>query len=199
MCVLSRLAIERYGILSSLRFHLTHIQAAFDALRNCIRLYPYNVSFPHTLNSPEDLTSPGLTQLAGAVDRLTILGAVELLLPAPEITLLASSLPSSVTGTLIERQAHALLASGSASRKPAIQSIAAQLFDDALRVYTAEDTPVRRARVLLAKMEAGYYTSLDENSVDFSTVGEEVLSLTTKGVSTFRSVHDKANFDINRI
>lgn len=124
--------------------------------------------------------TPPLKQLATLVDRVSYIGACELLLPPEEVSLRPrgivlspGSCPPelSVVGIIIERQLDSL---ESSRWKEGVKSVFLQLLKDALGVYStkAQDgstlMPVRRARVLIRCLELIYR---DGDDSLLSTIG----------------------------
>ena len=118
-------------------------------------------------------SSSTVKQLVGLVDRVSYLGACELLLPPEDVSLLtaingASSeaasrnadptpLNPAVTGALLERQLDSLEPS---RWKDGVRGVFIQLLRDSLQVYSLPETeqmPVRRARVLVRCMKFAYH------------------------------------------
>jgi hypothetical protein len=129
---------------------------------------------PDALFGP--LSSSAVKQLVGLVDRVSYLGACELLLPPEDVSLLSAinsasskdgshsanpiSLDPAVTGALLERQLDSLEPS---RWKEGIRGVFIQLLKDCLQIYSdstpsdAESMPIRRARVLVRCMEFAYH------------------------------------------
>ena len=88
------------------------------------------------------------------VDRVTYLGACELMLDATSVSLRSMETNDPcIIGALLERQIDSLEGS---RWKEGVQSVVSQLLLDVLAIY-APDMPVRRARVLLKCLEFAYY------------------------------------------
>lgn len=100
--------------------------------------------------------SGNLKQLGVIVDRLTYLGACELLLKPQQISLKhsMSEVGTAVAGALLERQLAGLAGS---AWKEGVRGVVATLLADALRVYGADMMPVRHVRVLLKCCEFTYH------------------------------------------
>ncbi|KAG6831576.1 hypothetical protein H0H87_004795 [Tephrocybe sp. NHM501043] len=99
--------------------------------------------------------SNDMKQLATIVDRVTTLGACELLLEPSAVSLISLDLnDAAVTGVLLERQAECL---ESMRWKEGIPTIISHLLGDAVNVYGPR-MPVRRARVLLKCLELMYHS-----------------------------------------
>lgn len=127
--------------------------------------------------------SPAVKQLSGLVDRLSYLGACELLLSPDEISIISTvkslSSPSSpsagvldpsVAGALLERQLDSLEPS---RWKEGMHDVFVRLFKDVLGVY-AEVMPVRRARVLIRCMAFVYREQTEDmySALGFKDVEE---------------------------
>ena len=83
-----------------------------------------------------------------------------------------------VLGALIERQISSLEES---KWKQGVLGVLTQLVDDALELYTAEQRPVRRARVLLKKLELSYHSGLtcteqNEDAIQYHLEAQYLLS-----------------------
>ena len=74
-----------------------------------------------------------------------------------------------IVGALLERQLAGLEES---KWKQGIQGILQQLLDDTLKVYTTAERPVRRARVLLKKLEL---TERPEDVVQYQKEAQKLL------------------------
>ncbi|KAF8958159.1 peptidase family C50-domain-containing protein [Flammula alnicola] len=149
---------------------------AYNAFKQAIHTFPFFSSglmaqsdtvAPDVLFGPS--SSPAVKQLVGLVDRVSYVGACELLLQPEEVSLLSAvNYPSSppetshgtnvtlldpsVTGALLERQLDSLEPS---RWKEGVRDVFLRLLRDALEVYSAS-MPVRRARVLVRCMEFAY-------------------------------------------
>lgn len=168
------------------------MQNAFAAFGEGINAFPYHDSGFVKYSGTQSVdaifeATPGIKQLANIVDRLTHLGAVELLLPGSAISLLSARIPDdSVTGALLERQLSAL---ERFSKKDGVKGVIVHLLADALSMYDARAMPVRRSRVLVTCLEMGYYGGVEEMEEigvgSNQEMGEEVERLLGSGVSAF--------------
>lgn len=149
-------------------------QAAYNAFVEAIKAYLYdNTTFVDvTGNSGIKSIFESTThqQLANLVDRATYLAANELFMAAAEVPLshaLNAEFPMStsgaVLGAVLEQQVDGLEGS---KWKPATREITKAILSEALRVYVAEETPVRRARVLVKCLEYAYHESPDTLNVE---------------------------------
>jgi separase len=135
------------------------LQQAFEALTQCIISFPYaKLGFPeqtneHTPSALYDL-STGTKQLGTLVDRLSYLGACELLMDGSRVSLASLDFGNPVIiGVLLERQVESLEAH---RWRESVQPVLARLLIDTLRIYT-QNMPIRRARVLLKCMDFAYH------------------------------------------
>ncbi|KAJ7097786.1 cysteine peptidase C50 [Mycena belliarum] len=135
-------------------------QLAFESFLHCVESFPYasNAVVEHahqkTLGKLFE-ASPALIQLGTIVDRVTYLGACELLLSPEKVSLVSLRLEdANITGALLERQIHSL----DASRWKESTRSAIQFFlTAALDVYGETEMPVRRARTLVRCLEFAYH------------------------------------------
>lgn len=148
-----------------------------------------------------------MKSLVALVDRVSYIGACDLLLPPEEISLLSAVnytisehpghssdhtiLDPCVTGALLERQLDSLEPS---RWKEGVRSVQTKLLRDALSVYPGEysdsnskSMPVRRARILVRCLEFVYRDHADDAcaNLGFKTVddiGTEIENLLTNEV-----------------
>lgn len=131
------------------------------------------------------------------MDRLTYLGISELFLPVQEVSLkseLSQSIGDNaskvdrdaVLGALLERQVESL---DSSKWKPAVHNAMGKLLQDALEVYTRQNMPVRRARVMLKCLELASATN-GKGARLVDDPEELVLEADTILRSKARSFHD---------
>lgn len=109
-------------------------------------------------------------QLANLIDRVTYIATNELYLPASEVPLshpLASSegtklaspcISRSTMGALLEQQIEALQSS---KWKPTTREAVKAVLSGALSLYNGQETPVRRARVLVKCLAYAYHEDPD--------------------------------------
>ena len=143
-------------------------------------------------------TAP-VQQLLGLVDKVSYLGACDLLLSPEEVSILSTvtnpapgldpaSLEPSVAGALLERQLDGLEPS---RWKDGVREIFIKLLQDALKVYGGA-MPVRRARVLVRCMDFVYREQtqavcVDLGFVDVEAMAQQVEELALMQVSLWRS------------
>ncbi|TFK18247.1 hypothetical protein FA15DRAFT_760707 [Coprinopsis marcescibilis] len=177
---------------------------AHDAFMKCIRVYLLSTTSiakqtdnqcPSQMFSVTDKEGP-VKQLVGLLDRVTYVGACELLLPPEDVSLRTASSSSSsphlkldlrVLGIVLEYQFETLLPSRG---KEGASRVLVSLLKDALDLYNTSDDisgylmPIRRVRVLLRCLEFLYRDGNDSSealshlgyeSVD--KIGQEVLAL----------------------
>ncbi|KAF8623369.1 hypothetical protein AX17_007447 [Amanita inopinata Kibby_2008] len=153
---------------------------ACTAFVESIVTFPYGASFGDraqrlSLQALFDSSQP-LKQLANIVDRVSYMRTCELLLEPAQISL---SQPSTwtdarmpgpdVIGALVERQITGLEGS---KWKSNVKPVLARLLQDAAKLYNADKMPVRRARVLLRRLEFMYQSGLNDDPLDTSSVVE---------------------------
>ncbi|KAF7305053.1 Cysteine peptidase C50 [Mycena kentingensis (nom. inval.)] len=169
---------RRYELLGVCSSKIGDRKLAFDSFVDAARSYPhlhYGFSIKADSDTVETVfqTTTGGLQLANIVDRLTHIGVFDLFL-APDKVSLYDTDPS-VAGLLLERQIRALEGSrGKANSRVATRA----LFADALKLYS-EETPLRRARVLVRVLEFVYHVGPGEVSELGSPgeIGEQVANL----------------------
>lgn len=139
--------------------------------------------------------SPALKQLGALLDRATYISTCELFQPPSAVSALAWFPPSSgemdeparcIVGALLERQVGSLEDS---RWKQGVKDVMQTLLDDALLVYEGDERPVRRARVLVRRLELS-----DAGQLDVGSVREEVQSLLSRKVgrpSPFKNHYGK--------
>lgn len=154
-----------------------------------VKAFPYATAgfVQHASNRSIELLfemSSGTKQLATILNRLTYLGACELLLAPADISLLSigSPMEKPIVGAVIERQVVSLERS---MWKEGARRVVATLLRDALLVYLGEEMPVRRGRVLLRCLEFGYHGGMDFLGELGSpqSIGEEIEGLLSNEVS----------------
>jgi separase len=126
---------------------------AMDSYVESVKSFPYSAALALRMDFT---TSAGMKQLGGIVDRLTYLGACDLLLGPDEVSLkahlMSADLKPGITGGLLERQLDVLEPH---LWKEGVRNIVKALLAHALEVYHGE-MPVRRARVLVRCLEFMY-------------------------------------------
>ncbi|KAJ7653310.1 cysteine peptidase C50 [Mycena polygramma] len=128
---------------------------AFQTFMDCIRVFPYSLyGFTKDASRATFEASPAAVQLGTIVDRVTYLGACELLLAPEKVSALSLGLDNAnITGALLERQIQSL----DASRwKESTRSVIQAFLRATLEVYRDTDMPVRRARTLLRCLDFTY-------------------------------------------
>ncbi|KAJ7087888.1 peptidase family C50-domain-containing protein [Mycena epipterygia] len=155
---------------------------AFESFLDCAKNFPYSLHgfVAHTNRAPFGtvfVASPAVVQLGAIVDRITYLGACELLLAPNKVSLLSLELAdASITGALLERQIQSL----DASRwKESTRSVIQAFLRATLEVYGETEMPVRRARTLVRCLEFAYHAGPEALANLGSPVemGEEVERL----------------------
>ena len=137
--------------------------------------------------------SSSVKQLMATIDRVTYIGACELLLPPEDVSLryrqrFAASddgdpvMDPRVVGVLLEQQIDGLQPS---QWKEGIRGVFVGLLRNSLEVYDAASFPIRRSRVLIKCMAFAYRDSGDDWTVTLGNVqemGSEVERLLTAQV-----------------
>ncbi|KAJ6597043.1 cysteine peptidase C50 [Mycena vulgaris] len=132
---------------------------AFESFLDCVKGFPYSLHgfVEHTHRATLETVfeaSPAVVQLGTIVDRVTYLGACELLLTPGKVSLLSLGLDANITGALLERQIQSL----DGSRwKESTRSVVQAFLHAALDVYGEMEMPVRRARTLVRCLEFAYH------------------------------------------
>ncbi|KAH9945510.1 peptidase family C50-domain-containing protein [Amylocystis lapponica] len=169
---------------------------AYDALVEGVRAFPCVrmgvVQLVRTSALAGVFTvSTALTQLGGILDRATYLGVCELLRAPPELSariwlegvrlddpagdcMEGTQTWKCVVGALLERQAESLAGS---RWKPGVRAVVRHLLGDALVVYVPTERPLRRARVLVRRLELAYHAGLEADDLDPVEIGDEVQAL----------------------
>ncbi|KAF7338167.1 Cysteine peptidase C50 [Mycena venus] len=154
---------------------------SFESFMDCIKNFPYpSYGFANHIHRAIFEASPAAVQLGTIVDRVTYLGACELLLSPEKVSALSLGLgDANLTGVLLERQIQSL----DGSRwKENTRNVVQAFLRDALKVYREIDMPVRRARTLVRCLDFAYYAG-PEGLADLgspSDMGEEVERILTQ-------------------
>ena len=141
--------------------------------------------------------SSSVKQLMATIDRVTYIGACELLLPPEDVSLRSPQrfaalddvnpvMASRVIGVLLEQQIDGLQPS---QWKEGVRGASVELLRDSLDVYDAVFFPTRRSRVLIRCMAFAYRDSGDDWVVTLGNVqemGSELERLLTGQVWTSR-------------
>ncbi|KAJ7449960.1 cysteine peptidase C50 [Mycena latifolia] len=134
---------------------------AFESFLDCVKGFPYSLNGLVKQTQLATLgtvfeASPAAVQLGTIVDRVTYLGACELLLAPEKVSLLSLGLDdANITGALLERQIQSL----DGSRwKESTRSVIQAFLHAALDVYGEMEMPVRRARTLVRCLEFTYHS-----------------------------------------
>jgi separase len=143
----------------------------------CIKAASYSGIDHRNVDSAD---SPIMQRLNSIVDRVTYLGACELLKPPKDISARfipgVEQLEPAVLGAILERQVASLEAS---SWKEGVPAIIHSLLDDTLPIYNPDNMPIRRTRVLLKSLEASYYSDAALYKAP-EEIGEEIRLLLTR-------------------
>ncbi|EDR03598.1 uncharacterized protein LACBIDRAFT_307095 [Laccaria bicolor S238N-H82] len=170
---------------------------AYDAFQRCICTFPFTSSgFEAQMDAKSvgDIfgasASSSVKQLMATIDRVSYIGACELLLPPEDVSLrfpqrFAAShdgnpvMDPGVVGVLLEQQIDGLQPS---QWKEGVRGVFVKLLRDSLYVYDAASFPIRRSRVLIRCMAFAYRDSGDDWAVILGNVqemGSEVERLLT--------------------
>ncbi|TBU57165.1 peptidase family C50-domain-containing protein [Dichomitus squalens] len=169
-------------------------KSAYEAFLNSISAFPFTQHKLAELARTTPSTalfeaSPALKQLGALVDRVTYIASCELFKGSEAVSAsswfavgsstLSKDDTDCVLGAILERQISSLEES---KWKQGVQSVLRRLIEDALEVYTAEQRPVRRARVLLKRLELSYHSGLTstEQNEDATQYHEEAKSLLSR-------------------
>lgn len=158
---------------------------------DCIRGFPYPLyEFAKHIHGATFEVSPAAIQLGTIVDRVTYLGACELLLSPDKISTFSLGLgDANIAGALLERQ---ILSLDGSRWKESTRSVVQALLRAALDVYGETNMPVRRARILLRCLDFLYHSG-PESHLDLGSprdIGEEVERILTQKVRALRSLVD---------
>ncbi|KAG6850976.1 hypothetical protein H0H93_005845 [Arthromyces matolae] len=158
---------------------------ALEAFRSSIETFPYaacdfsgrtaQITFSDVFT-----ISNGTKQLASIIDRITTLGACELLLEPTAVSLVSLELgDAEVVGALLEQQVRSLEA---IRYKDNVSKTISHLLHDTLRIY-GSSMPVRRARVLVKRLEHMYYSGSETTCADSNSdeTGTEIETLLQNG------------------
>ena len=173
---------------------------AYDAFQQCICTFPFTSSGFEAQTDGKSVgdifgesASSSVKQLMATIDRVTYIGAYELLLPPEDVSLrslqrFAASddgepvMDPRVVGVLLEQQIDGLQPS---QWKEGVRGVFVKLLRDSLDVYDAASFPIRRSRVLIRCMAFAYRDSEDDWVVTLGNVqemGSEVEHLLTAQV-----------------
>ncbi|KAI0824951.1 peptidase family C50-domain-containing protein [Trametes gibbosa] len=167
-------------------------QLAFDAFVKSIQAFPYALHNVAELASKTpasalfDGSAPApLKHLAALVDRVTYMAACELFHPAKTIPVSAwpefsgvledeKSGRDTIVGVLMERQLACL---EECRWKQGVNEVMCEILDSAEALYAKGGWVVRRARVLVRRMEMGYQGGSNEASyAEMKQLGDEIES-----------------------
>ncbi|KAJ6525608.1 peptidase family C50-domain-containing protein [Mycena capillaripes] len=129
---------------------------AFESFMDCIRGFPYSLyGFAKHIHRATFEVLPAAVQLGTIVDRVTYLGACELLLSPEKVSALSLGMSdANITGALLERQIQSL---DDSRWKESTRTMVQALLRAALDVYDETNMPVRRARTLLRYLDFSYH------------------------------------------
>lgn len=181
-------------------------QNAYMSFVQYIRAFPFRTTDFVTLtdnmsvaNLFSSSASTAIKQLASIIERVTYLGACELLLDSKEVSMKnvlsshscffdssASSVKTiseaRILAALIEAQLDCL---ESHRWKDGMNTLFRKLLNDAMGLYQAEGEhamPIRRARILVRLMEAGYRDGINLQSQMIAELAREVEELLSREV-----------------
>ena len=178
---------------------LTTLKLSYDAFVECIKSYDFPRSMVQTIRTtgPGSVfdSSPAFKQIGVIDDRVTYMGACELMQDPSSVSLrdvlvrddindLSTEERDCITGAILERQIQSL----DGSRwKDNITNVIMVLITHALFVYGAQ-RPIRRAGVLLQCLEHTYYSSeigMSDSALRPDQMGNEITDLLHVEVSVF--------------
>jgi separase len=154
----------------------------FDSFVKSVISFPFDQSSFEGQVSTSSLSvtfasSPALQQLGVLIDRITILGVVELELNPATTSLFhfASTLSPSILGALLERQASALDEKLWKKAAPFF----AHLLENLLDLYSPSEYPIRRSRVLLWGLQVAFHVGFENLSglQEYSKIAEGIIQL----------------------
>ncbi|KAJ7598753.1 cysteine peptidase C50 [Mycena floridula] len=150
---------RRWQLLGVCYFKVGDRQLAFTALLQCVKSFPYSESgavraFASKSLSAAFTSSSALKEITTIIERLSYLGACDLLLATDRVSLRSLGLDPEITGALLEYQLSVL---DSSRAKASVQQIIVGIMLDALDLYSVHDMPVRRSRVILRALDFGYH------------------------------------------
>ncbi|KAI0344016.1 hypothetical protein BDW22DRAFT_1114942 [Trametopsis cervina] len=166
---------RRWEILAVCHSKTGDRKSAFEAFGNAVKSFSFE-----TQPYPDH---PSTKHLVTIIDRMSYIGLCDLFLPIEQVSLKvllshlmtaennAKSQTRATLGALLERQAEGL---ESSKWKPAVHNAVCHLLQDALEIYTPQDMPVRRARVILKYLETALSTN-DDKATSLSTTEELAL------------------------
>ncbi|KAI5895597.1 uncharacterized protein SCHCODRAFT_01122301 [Schizophyllum commune H4-8] len=156
---------RRWEILGICQSKAGNRKAASDAFKQAISSFPYDRSrlaevLGGTTASEAFTASDSLKHLAAIVDRVTYIGACELLLQPQTVSLRDIGLcDAGIVGALLERQIQSL---ASLRWKESVRAIVRHLLLELLDVYEEALMPLRRIRTLLMCLEFKYHCNPEE-------------------------------------
>ncbi|KAI9438648.1 peptidase family C50-domain-containing protein [Lactarius indigo] len=176
-------------------------QGAYDAFIQCLGSYVFPPIFVELVRTigPEGAfaASPSLKQAAVIVDRVTYMGACELLRMPTQVSLkqLINSISIEdvtdldegrrcVVGAILERQVESL---NGILWKPDVQNVVIGLLSDCISTYDSVNRPIRRAAVMLKILGLTYYKGVTDGDLHLSESAEEIEGLLSQ---------EKVGFDV---
>ncbi|KAJ3742013.1 cysteine peptidase C50 [Lentinula detonsa] len=156
---------RRFQLLAVCFLNIGDRRAAFNSFVQSVLNFPYSafadvdkVAFREIVN-----LSPFVKELRGVIDKLTHLGACDLMLSAGDISMqsvdLHKSINTSVIGVLLEWQVHSL---DSVRWKEGVRDILGCLLKESLHLYQKEHMPIRSLRIFTKILELIYRGPLGE-------------------------------------
>ncbi|KAJ3737449.1 cysteine peptidase C50 [Lentinula guzmanii] len=156
---------RRFQLLAVCFINIGDRRAAFNSFVQSVLNFPYSafadvdkVAFGEIVN-----LSPSVKELRSVIDKLTHLGACDLMLSAGDISMqsvdLHKSMNSSVIGVLLEWQVYSL---DSVRWKKGVRDILVCLLKESLHVYQKEHMPIRSLRIFAKILELIYRGPLGE-------------------------------------
>ncbi|KAJ3827682.1 cysteine peptidase C50 [Lentinula raphanica] len=174
---------RRYQLLAVCYMNIADRRASFDNFVQSVRNFPYSAfaNLDKMLFSEIIKLSPGVKELRSVVDKLTHLGASELMLKAVDISMQSVDLPGSVDpsviGILLEWQIQSL---DNVRWKEGIPEILVSLLKGVLHLYRGENMPVRSLRVYAKVLELHYrgpVTMSEDDCFEVERIEKEARSL----------------------
>ncbi|BGO99409.1 separin protein [Rhodotorula toruloides] len=180
-----RLMSRRWELLAMTRYAMGDKRAAYDAYVAAVHAQPSAVFAPLATAASRQSLSEILSthhSLYKQVERLTRLSTYDLLLPPALVPLsssptLSSTLSRDVRGVLLEMQL-AVLEAQTDSREG--RCAAAALLEQLLAIYHADETPVRRARVLVKSLQHSCAGRDRDSETHARALADEIANLCAK-------------------
>ncbi|KAF5376561.1 hypothetical protein D9757_008275 [Collybiopsis confluens] len=156
---------RRHQLLGVCYLKIGDRRTSFDTFICCINAFPYR-----TIDDPVDKVtvsnplnvSPVMRELQGVVERMTQLGACELLLPSSDVCLTPRKIPNTssaaLRGLIMEWQIRGL---DGFRWQDGVRDTLAYLLFETLNVYREGQMPVRSLKMLAKALELTYHSPIE--------------------------------------